>query len=237
MRKKQKTLWQRIKDSAVIALVIITLPAVLLSAWDLWIYHACGQYLEHWGGEGFLSYTGRCTEVYYDLGREGSKYSWHWTETYQDFTGQGWHLILDNGKGYYIPKRMEETMPLCNTDSLDALVGKEVTVLCLPETAMPSMNLMVYLESGGEVYLTEDASWLNLKDARAAIPTRLRTLWIILSPILLLGAVGIWFDIDSARNRRKKERRKQENMQRLKEADLLHPKNQRRRGPKGKDKA
>ena len=64
MRKKQKTLWQRIKDSAVIALVIITLPAVLLSAWDLWIYHACGQYLEHWGGEGFLSYTGRCTEVY-----------------------------------------------------------------------------------------------------------------------------------------------------------------------------
>jgi len=25
-------------------------------------------------------------------------------------------------------------------------------------------------------------------------------------------------------------------MQRLKEADLLHPKNQRRRGPKGKDK-
>ena len=40
-----------------------------------------------------------------------------------------------------------------------------------------------------------------------------------------------------ARDKRKKERRKQENMQRLKEADLLHPKNQRRRGPKGKDKA
>ena len=205
------------------------LPGVLLSAWKLWIYHACGQYLDNWGGEGFLSYTGRCTEVYYDSGREGGKYSWHWTDTYQDFTGQGWHLILDNGKGYYIPKRMEETMPLCNTDSLEALAGKEVTVLCLPETAMPAMNLMVCLESGGEVYLTEEASWQNLKDARAAIPTGLRVLWLVYSPILLLGLAVIYFDMDSARNRRKKERRKQENMQRLKEADLLHPKNQRRK--------
>ncbi len=37
------------------------------------------------------------------------------------------------------------------------------------------------------------------------------------------------------RNRRM--RRKQENMRRLREQDLLHPKNQRRRGPKGKDKS
>lgn len=135
----------------------------------------------------------------------------------------------DNGREYYIPECMEREMPLCNTDSLNALVGKEVTVLCLPETAVPSMNLMVYLESGGECYVTEDVSQRNLRQAIEAIPGKMGVLLLAFSPIWLLALVNVYFAVDGARNRREKERCKQENIRRLRDADLLHPKNQRRR--------
>ena len=133
MRKKadNKTIRKRLENSWVFWVVLLLLPIVLLGIRELWLYRYCDQCLENWGNEKFISYTGQCTEVYFDSGFEGfTRYGWLSKREYQDFTGQGWHLILDNGRGYYIPEVWENNMPLCNQKSLNALEGETVTVLC-----------------------------------------------------------------------------------------------------------
>ena len=128
-------------------------------------------------------------------------------------------------------------MPLCNEESLFALEGKTVTVMCLPDRAVPNLNLIVSMEVDGTVYVEEADAYAYIVQQKEALRTTIPFVLIMQGVIMLLilpvAVIEQYFALKKAR----KKQRKLEHMQRLKEADLLHPKNQRRRGPKEKDKA
>ena len=195
-------------------------------------YNGLEQDIENWGNDTFVRYTAQCTDVYYESG-------WRLKSSIENshLNGQGWHLLLDNGRGYYIPKVWEDEMPLCNDESLFALAGKTVTVMCLPERAVPNLNLIVSMEVDGTVYVEEADAYAYIVQQKEALRTTIPFVLIMQGVIMLLilpvAVIEQYFALKKAR----KKQRKLEHMQRLKEAGLLHPKNQRRRGTKGKDNA
>ena len=214
------------------AMVLFSIFIILLfiSSWREYnFYQKC---LRNWGNEEFITYTGTCTEVYYNYGPRKSLGVMN-----RYFAGQGWHLVLEDGRDYYVPTVLKRELPLCNDEALKALAGKEITVRCFPENDKYSLHLVVYLESGDTVYVTEAASQGYVRHGIIEMRVVMCLVLLLFGPLLPFGLGCIYLTASDARDKRKKERRKQENMQRLKEADLLHPKNQRRRGPKGKDKA
>ena len=215
-------------SKAITVFLLSLILMALVPAWKLVNYNYCNSCIQNWLGEDFITYTGRCIEVYSEPGLEGfTKYTS--TEDYQDFTGQGWHLILDNGRGYYIPKRLEQEVSLCNTETLSALESRDVTVVCLPETTIPFLNLIVSLKSDDTVYVNESNTYAYLVQSMNAIPKAIGIYYAFLSPVILLEIIVLCGAIDSARNRSKKEKQKQEKMQHLREAGKLHPTKQKKK--------
>lgn len=195
----------------------------LVPAWRLVDYSICNRCIERWCGDDFITYTGQCTEVYFESGFEFSRYS---PIEYQDFTGQGWHLILDNGRGYYIPEYLEQELSLCNTDALSMLESKEVTVVCLPETVIPFFNIIVSLESDDIVYVDEATTYSYIIQGMANISKSIKAYFALLSPVILFEIIIFCDEIASARERSKKAKHTQEKIQRLRVEGKLHPKNQ-----------
>lgn len=216
--------------SVVIALVVVC-PLILILMRNVLDYRYCDWCIANWMGEDFVSYTGKCTGVYYDSGFEGiSKYAAK--AKYQYLTGQGWHLILDNGKGYYIPEApevIERNNLQLDLEKIRALEAKEVTVVCLPETVLPCLNLIVSLEVDGNIYVDEAATHAYIIQAMKNIRSGAWIFLGIVSPLILFGILLVYMEIDSKKNRLKKERQKQEKMQHLREAGKLHPTKQQKK--------
>lgn len=187
-------------------------------------YHGLQQDIENWGNDTFVHYTGQCTDVYYEKG-------WRLKSSIKNshLNGQGWHLILDNGRGYYIPEVWEDDMPLCGEESLKSLAGKIVTVMCLPERSVPNLNLIVSMEVDGAVYVEEADAYAYIVQQKEALRTTIPFVLTMQGIIMLLILPIAMVELHFVRKKARKKQRKQENMQRLREADMLHPKNQRRR--------
>ncbi len=212
------------RSKAILIAVVLLLLILLPPARMLVNYSFISRCLENWGGDGFTTYSGQCTEVYYDSGRIGGKYRAY--IKYQSFTGQGWHLVLDNGRGYYIPLSLEQELPLYNTDSMKALESKKVTVMCLPETVIPFCNLIVSLESDGTVYVDEATTHSYLVQSAENLPKLIVRYFVFLSPAILLILVVLCVRLYRARKRAQREVQKQEKIQHLRKEGKLRPKNQ-----------
>ena len=212
------------RSKAILIAVVLLLLILLPPARMLVNYSFISSCRENWGGDGFTTYSGQCTEVYYDSGRIGGKYRAY--IKYQSFTGQGWHLVLDNGRGYYIPLSLEQELPLYNTDSMKALESKIVTVMCLPETVIPFCNLIVSLESDGTVYVDEATTHSYLVQSAENLPKLIVRYFVFLSPAILLILVVLCVRLYRARKRAQREVQKQEKIQHLRKEGKLRPKNQ-----------
>lgn len=221
--EKTKTALKTLGKQFLLSLVFLPLYLVLI-VMNGARYNALQQDVENWGGEEFVRYTGQCTDVYYEKG-----WSFKSSIKNSNLSGQGWHLILDNGRGYYIPEGWENNMPLCNQESLNALEGETVTVLCLPERAIPNLNIIVSLEAGGTVYVEQADAYSYIVQCKENLRTTIPFVLIMQGIVMLLFLPPALIELYYALKKSEKRQKKQENIRRLRDADLLHPKNQRRR--------
>jgi uncharacterized membrane protein YozB (DUF420 family) len=228
MREKTKAARSVLRRAFLCSLVFLPLYIALIVLNGA-RYHELKQDIENCGNDTFIRYTGQCTDVYYEKG-------WRLKSSIENshLNGQGWHLLLDNGRGYYIPKVWEDEMPRCSDESLKALAGKTVTVMCLPERSVPNLNLIVSLEADGAIYVEEADAYAYLVQQKEALRTTIPFVLVMQGIIMLLILPVALIELHFALKKARKKQRKQENMQRLKEADLLHPKNQRRRKERDK---
>lgn len=205
-------------------MLLCTVTLLLWLCYLICRYHFISNCIDNWLNEDFTQYTGKCVSVTYDIGRPTTRYSNPFADSQHQFlTGQGWHFLMDNGSEYYIPAALCNDKMQYSRDSLLVLASEEITIQCLPSSHFSNCNVVVSLRYGDCNYLHSDDAYVYLQKSNTGSHNSVIFLFVPFFSSCSSYIFFVWMDIDTSRTKRKKQKLKEEKMQRLIAEGKLHP--------------